>query len=209
MNLHELALGSEGLDETEFLIRHATPALVFLTETTPLEDTPAHDTVRPMTYQELVARSKGLRMTDPIPPVPSSSSPTLPGTAAAPRDQLAVTPSSTVFFLEKSSRNPFGSMITVGRATNNDVVIPLKTVSKMHAYFMSASGPTWKLTDQHSANGTFVDDLKLPDGQGVPLPDGAKVGFGSEAQCRFYTPQGLFRLIESYRPHVVRPDPAS
>src|SRR5580700_9401899 len=45
MNVHELAIATEGLDETAFLTRHAVPALVFLTETVRLEDTPAHDTV--------------------------------------------------------------------------------------------------------------------------------------------------------------------
>jgi len=206
MNLHELALASDGLDEAEFLVRHARPALVFLTETTRLEDTPAHDTVRPMTVAELIASSKRLRMTDPIPTPGSSSSPTVQGDETS-REQLAMTPSSSVFFLEKSSRNPFGSMITVGRATNNDVVLPFRTVSKMHAYFMSVSGPTWRLTDQHSANGTFVDGLRVPDGQAVTLENAGHLGFGNEVQCRFFTPLGLWRLIESYRPHVVRPDP--
>jgi hypothetical protein len=204
MNVHELALASDSLDEASFTARHKVPALVFLTETTRLDDTPAHDTVRPMTMQELVARSKGLRMTDPIPTPGSSTSPTVHGGRLP--DELAVTPSSAIFFLEKSSRNPFGSMLTIGRATNNDVVLPLRTVSKMHAYITNLTG-AWKITDQHSANGTFLDGMRLPDGQGGVLADEAKIGFGNEAQCRFYTPRGLWKLIEAYRPHVVRLDP--
>ena len=205
MNVHELALATDGLDEAAFLARYTHAALVFLTEATRLDDTPAHDTVRPMSMSELIARSKGLRMTDPIPTPPSSTSPTLPG-AAGPVVPVAVTPSSSIVFLEKSTRNPFGSMITVGRATNNDVVLPLRTISKMHSYLMCTSAG-WKITDQHSANGTFVDGLKLPDGQGSLLADGARVGFGNESQCHFYTSRGLWHLIEAYRPHVVRADP--
>lgn len=205
MNVHELTVAIEGLDEAAFLQRYKHSALVFLTETTRIDDTPAHDTLRPTTLADLIARSKALRMTDPI-PTPSSSSDTTVRGSTVPRDELAVTPSSTVFFIEKSNRNPFGSMITVGRATNNDVVLPLRTVSKMHSYFMP-SGSTWKITDQHSANGTFVDGLKLPDGRGMTLTDGAKIGFGNEAQCRFYSPRGVWKLIEAYRPHVVRADP--
>src|SRR3954454_11773205 len=144
MNVHELALDTEGLDEAKFLNRYKLPALVFLTETTRLEDTPAHDTVEGLTIEQLTARSKGLRMTDPIPTPLSSTSPTVQGNAA-PREELAVTPSSAIFFLEKSNRNPFGSMITIGRATNNDVVLPLRTVSKMHAYLTQLGGP-WKIT---------------------------------------------------------------
>jgi hypothetical protein len=206
MNVHELALATEGLDEAAFLERYKHSALVFLTETSRLEDTPAHDTVRPMTLQELLARSKGLRMTDPIPTPGSSTSPTQTGSNER-HDEVAITPASTIFFVEKSNRNPFGSMITVGRATNNDVVLPLRTISKMHSYFMQ-TGAGWKITDQHSANGTFVDALKLPDGQGALLSDGARIGFGNEAQCRFYTPSGLWKLIESYRGYVVRANPS-
>ncbi len=205
MNVHELALATEGLDEATYLTRFPQAAFVFLTEATRLDDTPAHDTVRPMSMSELIARSKGLRMTDPIPTPTSSTSPTLPGNAG-PAEPVAVTPSSSVVFLEKSTRNPFGSMITVGRATNNDVVLPLRTISKMHSYLICTSNG-WKITDQHSANGTFVDGLRLPDGQGATLPDGARLGFGNESQCHFYTAKGLWRLIEAYRPHVVRADP--
>jgi hypothetical protein len=205
MNVHELALATEGLDEAAFLARHTHAALVFLTEATRLDDTPAHDTVRPMSMAEFVARSKGLRLTDPIPTPSSSTSPTVPG-GAGPDESVAVTPSSSIVFLEKSSRNPFGSMITVGRATNNDVVLPLRTISKMHSYLMCTSAG-WKITDQHSANGTFIDGNKLPDGQGALLVDGVRVGFGNESQCHFYTARGLWRLIETYRVHVVRTDP--
>ena len=205
MNLHELTLASEGLDEAGYLERHAWPALVFLTETARLEDTPAHDTVRPMTINELVERTRTRRMTEPIPTPGSSTSPTVQGDLKANAPQ-AVTPSSTVFFLEKSSRNPFGSLITVGRATNNDIVLPLRTVSKMHAYFMGSSGPAWKVTDQHSANGTFVDGFKLPGGSGANLSDNAHIAFGADAQCRFLEPKGLWKLIVTCRNHVVRPD---
>ena len=205
MNLHELMLACEGLDEAGFLERHVWPALVFLTETARLEDTPAHDTVRPMTLNELVERSRTRRMTEPIPTPGSSTSPTVQGDLTSPTPQ-AITPSSTVFFLEKSSRNPFGSLITVGRATNNDIVLPLRTVSKMHAYFMGSSGPAWKVTDQHSANGTFVAGLKLPGGSAANLTDNTHIAFGADAQCRFLEPKGLWKLVVTCREHVVRPD---
>jgi|SRR5579883_294906 len=203
MNVHELALSVEGLDEAAFVARFPVPVLVFLTETARLDDTPAHDTVRPMTLAEL-SRQYSFKMTDPI-PTPGTS-PTATG-GRHPEKPLAITPSSTVFFLEKSDRNVFGSMITLGRSTNNDVVIPLGTVSKMHAYFTKATGPVWRITDQHSANGTFVSGLKLPNGQATDLKGGDQIGFGSEAQCRFLLPHGIFKVIEAYRPHVVRDDP--
>src|SRR5579883_107672 len=88
----------------------------------------------------------------PTPPSPSSLS------TAPKAEGLA-----EVVFLEKTDRNPFAHMITVGRAMNNDVVLADSTVSKVHAYFTRTPGG-WMLTDQHSTNGTYVEGKQLPDG---------------------------------------------
>ena len=43
--------------------------------------------------------------------------------------------STLVFSVEKTDRNGFVDMISVGRTANNDIVIPDRSVSKFHAYF--------------------------------------------------------------------------
>jgi hypothetical protein len=95
-------------------------------------------------------------------------------------DRLSETPRpeaddrSQVIFLTKTVRNPFKNMITLGRAANNDVQIDHPTVSKAHVAFR----------------------VRLPKNSATPLADGASIQLGDEIVLRFYTPAGMFRLLE-------------
>jgi hypothetical protein len=93
----------------------------------------------------------------------------------------------------KSTRNPFGQMITVGRTPNNDLVVRDTAVSKFHAYF-SRQGSVLFLHDHDSTNGTYVGRRKI-DSKGIPLENGARVSFGQAQKFRFYTPEGIFQFI--------------
>jgi hypothetical protein len=102
---------------------------------------------------------------------------------------------SQVLFLAKSERNPFAHMITVGRASNNDLVFAQPTISKLHAYFRgSPSG--WTLTDQKSTNGTFLEETALVPGNAVALGDGVALRFGLDLRARFFSASGLFQLLQ-------------
>ncbi|MBW1808315.1 MAG: FHA domain-containing protein [Deltaproteobacteria bacterium] len=61
----------------------------------------------------------------------------------------------------KSSRNVFGSKITVGRAKNNDIIIRASKISKLHAAFIPAGKNKYKLLDMGSSNGTFINGVQL------------------------------------------------
>ena len=61
----------------------------------------------------------------------------------------------------KSSRNVFGSKITVGRAKNNDIIIRASKISKLHAAFIPASKNKYKLQDMGSSNGTSINGVRL------------------------------------------------
>lgn len=63
--------------------------------------------------------------------------------------------------LVKTSRNVFSSKITVGRATNNDIIVRAQMISKAHATFVLDDGDEIKLMDMGSANGTMVNGKKL------------------------------------------------
>lgn len=102
-----------------------------------------------------------------------------------------------VLFLVKSARNPFATMITVGRAPNNDVVLATPTVSKFHASF--AEGPGWAITDQRSANGTWLEAMRLEPGVSVGLGEEAWLRFGKDLWVKYVTPNGLVRLLGSQR----------
>jgi len=67
---------------------------------------------------------------------------------------------------------------TIGRTTGNDLVIPGLTVSRRHARLWFANG-RWYLEDLQSANGTFVNNVRIY--QAVALNDGDMISFGDEA----------------------------
>ena len=96
-----------------------------------------------------------------------------------------------VGFLVKRPGNPFSTFVAVGRATNNDLVLALETVSKFHGYFTCDEG-RWLLTDQRSTNGTQVNGRALEPSTAHPLEDGDRIRFGDEITAVFLTPQTLY-----------------
>jgi pSer/pThr/pTyr-binding forkhead associated (FHA) protein len=49
---------------------------------------------------------------------------------------------------------------TIGRSNDNDIVLPLETISACHAKFLFADG-NWTIQDQGSVNGVFVNNRKV------------------------------------------------
>lgn len=64
--------------------------------------------------------------------------------------------------------------ITIGRAEDNDIVIPHHSVSGHHAK-LTQSGDHYQLTDLGSTNGTFIDAAKVEE---TLLVGGERVRFG-------------------------------
>jgi len=81
----------------------------------------------------------------------------------------------------RKSQPTFSSMITVGRAGNNDIVVPDALVSKFHAVFRVSDGK-WGLVDLGSANGTRIGDTPLaPKGAPHPLRSGDLIAFADQS----------------------------
>lgn len=99
-----------------------------------------------------------------------------------------------IVWLEKTRRNPFANLITVGRAPNNDIRYPLESLSKLHAT-LARSGPRWHIQDHSSRNGTFVNDEALAPGKLRELNDGDQVRFCPELKARFFTAAALFDFV--------------
>jgi hypothetical protein len=86
--------------------------------------------------------------------------------------------SPTLALAIRKVRPMFPFMITLGRTTNNDMVLPDITISKFHAYFR-VNGEEVDLTDAGSRNGSYVGDQKLvPNGTPTRLVPGSVVRFG-------------------------------
>jgi hypothetical protein len=69
--------------------------------------------------------------------------------------------------------------VTIGRATNNDIVLWHESVSKMHAFFHHDEDVGWVLEDAGSTNGTLADGVVLAAGEPVPIKSGSSIVFGS------------------------------
>jgi hypothetical protein len=77
-----------------------------------------------------------------------------------------------VVLLAKSDRNAQDSTITVGRASNNDIIIPSATVSKFHCIFERSRSGEYRLTDLGSANGTQLNRVSLARNRPEPVRSG-------------------------------------
>ncbi|MHC4600706.1 MAG: FHA domain-containing protein [Planctomycetota bacterium] len=91
--------------------------------------------------------------------------------------------------LVKSDRNSFRNMTTLGRASNNDVVIEHPSVSKFHAYFREHP-VTGKVTvaDAGSSYGTVVDGKAVGKDEPRILDSGARLRFADCVTATFLSP---------------------
>jgi pSer/pThr/pTyr-binding forkhead associated (FHA) protein len=97
--------------------------------------------------------------------------------------------SSAVMPVTKSPRNPFLGLITVGRASNNDLRLPSPCVSKLHTILRQAA-EGWKIQDSGSSNGTRVNGVKLEPKVDHWLNSGDDLLFG-DTSCVFLGREGL------------------
>jgi len=123
----------------------------------------------------------------------------------APRSAQACTQAPLVRFVhrvEKSDRNTWPRRISVGRATNNDVIIRHESVSKLHAHFHY--GTTARLDQSHngilllddvgSANGTRINDRTLKADTPQPVYINDRIAFG-DIKCRLLDAAALFHCL--------------
>jgi hypothetical protein len=100
-----------------------------------------------------------------------------------------------VAFLTKKPKVPFPQMITIGRALNNDVVVALDTVSKLHGYFMK-TGDNWFYMDHGSANGSFIKGARISAKEKHALTAGTEIQIGREVKAMFLPPRELYLLCK-------------
>ena len=77
-----------------------------------------------------------------------------------------------------------GSSLTVGRAPDNQLLLPWAQASRSHALIRAKGGQNW-IMDQGSLNGTFLNGKKIPSHQWVVLQPGNTVQFGISPQAAF------------------------
>jgi hypothetical protein len=118
---------------------------------------------------------------------PSAGAPS--GAAASPgSDTLRIR--HWVILVKKPPAAPAQDRIFLGRSETNDICVPHKTVSKLHAYFVrdATTGAAanalakWQVIDTGSANGTKHNGMRIPPRAKVTLVDGDTICFG---RCLF------------------------
>lgn len=85
-----------------------------------------------------------------------------------------------VIVVKKPAAAPVQDRIFLGRSETNDICVPHKTVSKLHAYFQR--DPTlstkWQIVDTGSANGTKHNGMRIPPRAKATIVDGDTICFG-------------------------------
>jgi FHA domain len=84
--------------------------------------------------------------------------------------------------------------VTIGRATNNDIVLWHESVSKLHAFFVDDEDRGWVLEDAGSTNGSMADGVVLAPNEAHPIKSGSSIVFGSLA-CAVIGSGELFDCI--------------
>lgn len=95
-------------------------------------------------------------------------------------DQLlaAGNPDRPLVLPVRKHQSVFADMITLGRASNNDIVVRSTQISKFHAFFRETS-ELFELADAGSLNGTWIDSVRLvPKGPPQLIAPGVLVRFG-------------------------------
>jgi hypothetical protein len=77
---------------------------------------------------------------------------------------------SLVVFAVRRSDQSASHLITVGRAPDNDVVVPDVSISRFHAFLKEGGAGYWVMQDAGSTNGTTVNGHSVPrQGHGPPV----------------------------------------
>jgi hypothetical protein len=104
-----------------------------------------------------------------------------------------------VFPVRRRDRMSSVHFVSIGRAENNDIVIPDRSVSIFHAFFVRRLDGRYALQDAHSKNGTFVDDQRVPtQGKGEPVAavPGSRIRIGG-VELTFLPSDGFHQFVRS------------
>jgi serine/threonine protein kinase len=90
----------------------------------------------------------------------------------------------------------YRGQVTIGRSTDNDIVLPVSQVSRQHAT-MQCDRETCRIVDGGSTNGTFVNGFRLPAGTPCLVQPGDTLAIG---------PVNLLVVLPAVRADAVETD---
>ncbi len=80
--------------------------------------------------------------------------------------------------VEKRPGNPYPERISIGRATNCDIVLRVPFVSKVQAHLLKQESGSYAVQDSHAANPTCLNWRPLTPHEPHPLNPGDTISFG-------------------------------
>jgi len=98
-----------------------------------------------------------------------------------------------VYPLSKKPGASFPDRITIGRTSNNDVVVIDTSVSRLHAY-VRRDGATWLVADAGSKNGSSLRGAALEPRKEQPLQSRAIIRLG-DVDLTFYLAADLYAAL--------------
>jgi len=91
-------------------------------------------------------------------------------------------------------------IITIGRASSNDIVLYNKVVSKSHAFlYFPPDDKIAYIADVGSTNCTFVNDQKLTPYEIYPLAENDELSFGPQTKVIYLSPAGFYQLLANVK----------
>ncbi|MHC4598626.1 MAG: FHA domain-containing protein [Planctomycetota bacterium] len=88
------------------------------------------------------------------------------------------------------------SFLALGRASQNDVVIPHRSISKFHALIeKDANRGTYSIQDAGSKYGTAVGGVQIQKDVPVPLRPNEQIIFSGFVSATFLTPPDFFEFM--------------
>ncbi len=92
---------------------------------------------------------------------------------------------------KRPGANPFGLMVTIGRARNNDIRIPAPEISKFHAYVMLRNQT---IVDAGSTFGTWVESVQLEARVPAAIYCGVRIKMGP-ITMHYFLPAGFLEYL--------------
>jgi pSer/pThr/pTyr-binding forkhead associated (FHA) protein len=99
----------------------------------------------------------------------------------------------------RAAKNSLTHLITVGRASKNDVTIGDISVSRFHAFFKRSPSGGFQLQDAGSSNGTIVNEASVCTKEAGP-----PAGVNSGDNIRFGQVEATFLEANALRSYVVK-----
>ncbi|MBI3183006.1 MAG: FHA domain-containing protein [Myxococcales bacterium] len=100
-----------------------------------------------------------------------------------------------VLRVRKEKDNAFRRGVTVGRTSNNDVILDDASVSRFHAWFQRDDKTgEWAVADAGSKNGTHLAGQKLRPKKLTALAKESRLRFG-QVEVTFLAPVAFLRLL--------------